>query len=107
MSGRLLLERQGPCPCRSNNNLPDIAYRANQGFSDYNALTAVIRYRASRGMLQGAYTWSHVIDNQSEPLLGDFFNLNFTSIQSSGGSNGRAAFFRHFDPPPDPGQSSF
>jgi len=57
---------------RYNPNLPDIAYRANQGFSDYNALTAMVRYRTSRGMIQGSYTWSHSIDNQSDPLIGDF-----------------------------------
>ena len=74
---------------RYNNNLPDIAYRANQGFSDYNALTAVVRYRTSRGIVQGSYTWSHSIDNQSDPLIGDFFNLTFTSIQTGG--NLRAA----------------
>ena len=37
---------------RYNPDLPDIAYRANQGFSDYNALAAVVRYRPSRGMVQ-------------------------------------------------------
>src|SRR6266436_1744545 len=30
---------------RINPNLPDIAYRAAEGFSNYNALTAVARYR--------------------------------------------------------------
>jgi hypothetical protein len=92
---------------RFNPNLPDIAYRANQGFSDYNALTAVLRYRGSRGMAQASYTWSHVIDNQSEPLAGDFFNLTFTSIQTSPGSSGRAAFSRQFDPLADRGNSDF
>ena len=33
-------------------------------------------------MVQGSYTWSHSIDNQSDPLIGDFFNLTFTSIQT-------------------------
>jgi hypothetical protein len=92
---------------RYNSNLPEIAYRANQGFSDYNALSAVVRYRTSRGMVQGTYTWSHTIDNQSEPLLGDFFNLEFTSIQSAPGSGGRAAFTRQFNPTVDRGNSDF
>jgi hypothetical protein len=92
---------------RYNPDLPDIAYRAAQGSSDYNALTALVRYQGKRGMIQGAYTWSHTEDNQSEPLLGDFFNLNFTSIQTSAGSGGRAAFSRQFDPGSDWGNSDF
>jgi hypothetical protein len=92
---------------RINAKLPDIAYRANQGFSDYNALTAVVRYRTGRGMVQGSYTWSHAIDNQSDPLIGDFFNLSFTSIQTGGGSNGRSAFSEQFNPQVDRGSSDF
>jgi hypothetical protein len=92
---------------RINPNLPDIAYRAAQGFSNYNALTGVVRYRASRGMVQGSYTWSHMIDNQSDALTGDFFNLNFTSIQSTADTNGRATFSRQFDPQADRGNSDF
>ena len=92
---------------RYNPSLPDIAYRANQGFSDYNALTAVARYRTSQWMAQASYTWSHTIDNQSDPLTGDFFNLNFTSIQSSGSSTGRAAFTQQFNPNVDRGNSLF
>jgi hypothetical protein len=92
---------------RFNPNLPDIAYRANQGFSDYNALTAVLKYRMSRGLIQASYTWSHSIDNQSDPLIGDFFNLSFTSIQTTGGSNGRSAFSEQFDPQVDRGNSDF
>jgi hypothetical protein len=92
---------------RYNANLPDIAYRAGQGSSDYNALTAVIRYRASRGMVQAAYTWSHTIDNQSEPLSGDFFNLSFVNVQTTAGSTGRATFSRQFDPNADRGNADF
>lgn len=92
---------------RYNPNLPDIAYRAGQGFSDYNAMTALLRYRAGRGMFQAAYTWSHSIDNQSEPLLGDFFNLDFTNIQTTAGSSGRAAFSEQFNPNADRGNSDF
>jgi hypothetical protein len=92
---------------RYDPNLPDIAYRAGQGFSHYNAMTALLRYRLSRGMLQAAYTWSHTIDNQSEPLQGDFFNLDFTNIQTSAGSNGRAAFSEQFNPNADRGNSDF
>jgi hypothetical protein len=57
--------------------------------------------------VQATYTWSHTIDNQSEPLAGDFFNLNFTSIQTSGGSLGRATFSQQFDSQGDRGNSDF
>jgi hypothetical protein len=92
---------------RYNPNLPDIAYRSGQGFSNYNALAAVLRYRATRGMFQATYTWSHTIDNQSDVLAGDFFNLNFTSVQTSSGSNGRAAFSEQFNPNVDRASSDF
>jgi Carboxypeptidase regulatory-like domain/TonB-dependent Receptor Plug Domain len=92
---------------RYNNNLADIAYRANQGFSDYNALTAVLRYRGSRGMIQGSYTWSHTIDNQSDPLVGDFFNLTFTSIQTGAAPGQRSTFSEQFNPNSDRGDSDF
>src|SRR5262249_45585132 len=92
---------------RYNESLPDIYYRANQGFSNYNAMTTVVRYRASHGSLQAMYTWSHVIDNQSDPLLGDFFNLSFTAIRPNIESRGRAAFPIQFDPLSARGNSDF
>lgn len=92
---------------RYNNSLPDISYRSGQGFSNYNALSSVLRYRASRGTLQVAYTWSHTIDNQSEPLAGDFFNLSFTSISVTPPTSGRASFSRQFDPQADRGNADF
>jgi hypothetical protein len=99
-----VINRQG----QFNNVLPEIAYRAAQGFSDYNALTGVFRYRSNRGMLQASYTWSHAIDNQSEPLLGDFFNLSrFTQITAGAGPGGRAAFSQQFNPAADRGNSDF
>jgi hypothetical protein len=92
---------------RPNPNLPDIAYRAGQGRSDYSALTAVINYRGSRTRAQAVYTWSHVLDTQSDPLVGDFFNLTFTGIGTSLGASGRAAFSREYDPDSDRGNSDF
>jgi hypothetical protein len=92
---------------RVNPNLPDVNYRANQGFSDYNALTVVARYRWSRGYLQGSYTWSHYIDNQSDPLAGDFFDLSFTDILSGSGSTQRAAFPQQFNPNSGRGNSDY
>ncbi len=92
---------------RYNNALPDVSYRSGQGFSNYNALSAVLRYQASRGTLHVAYTWSHAIDNQSEPLAGDFFNLNFTSIGTTAPTSGRASFSRQFDPKSDRANADF
>jgi hypothetical protein len=92
---------------RVNPNLPDVNYRANQGYSDYNALTVVTRYRWSRGYIQGSYTWSHYIDNQSDPLTGDFFDLSFTNISSGSGTGGQAAFTQQFNPNSDRGNSDY
>ena len=92
---------------RVNPNLPDVNYRANQGFSNYNALTAVGRYRWARGFLQASFTWSHYIDNQSDPLVGDFFDLSFTNITSGAGTGGRAAFSQQFNPLSDVGNSDY
>jgi hypothetical protein len=94
-------------PGRINDVLPDIAYRSDQGYSDYNALTALLRYRTPRAQVQVAYTWSHTIDNQSEPLAGDFFNLTFTGINGGAGSNYRAAFSQQFNANSDRGNSDF
>ena len=91
---------------RYNPNLPDIAYRSGQGYSDYNALAVVSRYRNSRGMVQLSYTWSHTIDNQSDALRGDFFDLSFTNIQAYS-PTGRATFSRQFDSQSDRGNSDF
>jgi hypothetical protein len=102
-----IVNRDGSTPNGPYNSaLPNIAYRAGQGFSDYNALTALLRYRFTRGMLQATYTWSHAIDNQSEPLQGDFFNLDFTNAQATTGP-GRAAFSEQFNPNADRGNSDF
>jgi hypothetical protein len=57
--------------------------------------------------VQASYTWSHTIDNQSDALQGDFFDLKFTSIAGSYGSTGRAAFSQQFNPLADRGSSNF
>ena len=59
--------------------LNDMQYRSNSGSSSYMSLTASARYRISRSQVQVAYTYGHSIDNQSEPLLGEFPNPNNTS----------------------------
>src|SRR6185369_10862980 len=47
-----------------------VAWRSGEGLSNYIAMTAVARYRGRRAQFQAAYTYSHSIDNQSDPLLG-------------------------------------
>jgi hypothetical protein len=91
---------------RYNAALPDIYYRANQGGSSYNGLTAIVRYRMRRAQFQAAYTWSHTIDNQSKPLAGDYFDLGFTG-RSGQTESGVAAFSRQFDSRADRGSSDF
>jgi hypothetical protein len=58
-----------------NGAIPQLQYRANQGSSEYTALAVLLRYSSGRAQFQGAYTWSHAIDNQSDPLIGDFTDL--------------------------------
>ena len=67
----------------TNESLPAISYLANQGSSNYSALTALLRYHTSSMQFQAAYTWSHSIDNQSSPLAGDYFNLSFTGLTAN------------------------
>jgi len=86
---------------------PEVSYRANQGSSDYNALTALLAYRASRMHFQAAYTWSHSLDNQSSPLAGDFFNLYFTGLTATAGYQPVAAFSIAGDSRFDRGNSDF
>src|SRR5262249_8063449 len=92
---------------RFNNDLGIVNYRAGQGLSDYNALAAVARYRAGRKQFQLAYTWSHTIDEQSEPLARDFFDLLFTRIGPDATRSEYAAFSRQFDTRGDRGNSDF
>jgi hypothetical protein len=92
---------------RLNVSMPDIAYRGSQGSSSYHALTASLAYRARHGQLQAAYTWSHSIDFQSDPLAGDFFNLDFTRVTNADPRAVRASFSRQFDSSADRGNSDF
>jgi len=90
-----------------NPTLGVMHYRANQGSSDYRALTAVSRFRSERVQAQVAYTWSHSIDNQSDALTGEFFNLDFTALSGGDSRPDRAAFSRQFDSRIDRGNSDF
>lgn len=82
-------------------------YRDSQGLSNYQALTAIARYRGRHAQFQAAYTFSHSIDHQSEPLQGDFFNLNFVNLSGGGQGELRAAFTREGDIRRDRGSSDF
>ena len=106
-----------------NNKLPTLTYRSAQGSSDYTAFTALGRYRSDHLQAQIAYTLSHSIDNQSDPLLGGFFNFLFTGgkddqgqplggailnqLLAGGGPIPVAAFRREFDSHGDRANSDF
>ena len=92
---------------RLNPNFPDILYRSNSGSSDYAALGFLARYRTSRSVFQLAYTYSHSIDNQSDPLLSDVFNLAFTNPDTVGSQQGTGIFTRQFDSRADRANSDF
>ena len=94
---------------RLNPVLPDILYRSNSGASTYTALGVSAAYRSSRrGQLQLSYTWGHSIDNQSDALIGDVFNLNVTNPDGAGQTTkGVSAFTRQFDSRADRGNSEF
>jgi hypothetical protein len=92
---------------RLNPDLNSIRYRANQGDSDYTALTVSGRYRSTHGQFHIAYTWGHAIDNQSEPLAGDFVDLRFTTISPDANGSGVATFSRQFDSRADRGNADF
>src|SRR6185369_942243 len=88
-----------------NTLLGFISYGGNQGSSSYNGLSTVVRWRTSRLEVQGAYTWSHTLDNQSEVLRNDYFNLNPTRLTAPQSQTGFSAFAREFDSGGDGGNS--
>jgi hypothetical protein len=92
---------------RANEALADVSWRSGQGKSDYYAMTSLLKYRLNSLDLQAAYTFSHSIDNQSDPLIGDFFNLNFTTITGASGLKTASTFARQFDSNGDRGNSDF
>jgi hypothetical protein len=92
---------------RLNPAFQDILYRSNSGASDYTAGEALVRYRAGRGVLQASYTYSHSIDNISDPMLSDVFNLAFTNLDTIGIARCCGTFSRQFDSRLDRGNSDF
>jgi hypothetical protein len=67
----------------------------------------LVNYHLYAFDLQAAYTWSHSIDNQSDPLIGDFFNLNFTSVTGPGAAQTPSTFAQQFNSNGDRGNSDF
>jgi hypothetical protein len=95
---------------RLNQNIAeDITFLSNAASSSYNALTAFARYRSQRGYTQVAWTWSHSIDNQSDPLQGAFDDLSFTRSTNNPNnpSDNRAGFTRQFQSAADRANSDF
>ncbi len=90
-----------------NPALGTLTYRANQGSSSFSGLNLVLRHRSTTWLLEASYTWSHAIDNQSDPLAGDYLDLAFTGVQSADPTRGIAAFSRQFDSRADRGNSDF
>ena len=69
---------------RPNEALPDVSVAIR--VRDFPITTRSARWcgtGCARCSCRRAYTWSHSIDNQSDPLVGDFFDLNFTPINNA------------------------
>ena len=92
---------------RPNETFPDVAWRSSQGVSEYYALSAIATWHLRTLQFQAAYTWSHAIDNQSDPLVGDFFNLDFTAINNASETALRSSFAQQFNSNGDRGNSDF
>jgi hypothetical protein len=90
-----------------NPSLPEILYRGNQGNSTYHAMTVEWSGSLRRVTYRLAYTWSHSIDNQSDPLAGEFDDLSPTNVSSSGRTTGVSAFAEQFASGLDRGNSDF
>lgn len=97
-----LLGRYNPNP-----DLEDLYYRGNQGSSDYWAATTTVRFQGERLSGQVAYTWSHTIDNQSDPLVGVFENYNQNGAAQADYPKELPAFARQFDSNADRANANF
>jgi hypothetical protein len=86
-----------------NPQLGEITYLSNSGASIYQALGGLVRYHSRRVFLQAAYTYSHSIDNQSDPFRG---LLAFPNL-STAGTQLAALFTRQLDWKIDRGNSDF
>ncbi len=90
-----------------SNVSPPINYISAQGLSDYYSLNLVTRWRGRHGFLQAAYTWSHAIDEQSDPIAGDYFNLLFVNLGATGPTPPEAGFSVPGDSRGDRGNADF
>jgi hypothetical protein len=86
--------------------LGQLSYRGNQGFSNYSAATALVKFHFARIVGQAAYTWSHSIDNQSDPIAGEY-SFEFASTSAGGAYADRASFTSQFNSNADIGNSDF
>lgn len=85
-----------------NSRIPlNIRYRAGQGDSDYVGLAARLRYRTRFADFHLSYTWSHSIDNQSQPLENDLLDF------AGGRSTVAPGFSQPFNIQADRGNSDF
>jgi len=84
-----------------------INYRANQGSSDYSALVTTLKFRKTHFSGQASYTWSHSIDNQSEPLANTFIDFNTFQGAHTSGPPIYSSFTRQFDSSADRANSDF
>jgi hypothetical protein len=85
----------------------NIDYTANQGSSNYQALTATVPFRRARLNGQAAYTWSRSIDNQSNPLAGAFQNFNTSNSAAKPDDAIRASFTQQFQSSGGRGNADF
>ena len=92
---------------RYNPNLQEIDYRGNQGQSDYFALSSALHFHGSRWNGQVTYTWSHAIDNQSDPLAGAFEDYNQERQANRPDYTALAGFTRQFDSGADRANADF
>jgi hypothetical protein len=84
----------------------NLDYRANQGSSDYTALTATLRFRRPWIGGQVSYTWGHSIDNQSDPLAGTYLSFNQLAAATQTAAS-ISSFTRPFASSLDRGNSDF
>ena len=98
-----------PNSTRADSAIPgDITYLGNEGSSSYEALATILRYRTRTAQFQVSYTWSHSIDDESDPLQGELLSLGNATI--SGYQRYQLSSFgltEAFDPQADRGNSDF